>query len=83
MFNIGMIKENQEHDHMMATMATNIAILTKKLTETEVKKLESTSARPMAHHCSHDPPWKAACGHVALQHGACYGGVHCSMLTSV
>ncbi|MCE0480534.1 hypothetical protein HAX54_037475 [Datura stramonium] len=34
-----LMKDNQERDQMMATMATNIALLTKKLIESEIKKV--------------------------------------------
>ncbi|MCE0481259.1 hypothetical protein HAX54_038855, partial [Datura stramonium] len=33
-----LMKKNQDHDQMMAAMETNIALLTKKLIEDEVKK---------------------------------------------
>ncbi|MCD9559762.1 hypothetical protein HAX54_018011, partial [Datura stramonium] len=48
-----LMKENQEHDQMLATMDTNIAILTKKLTESEAKKMhainETTNGVPYDH----------------------------------
>ncbi|MCD7453778.1 hypothetical protein HAX54_022114, partial [Datura stramonium] len=33
-----LMKENQEREQMMAAMATNLALLTKKFTKNEVKK---------------------------------------------
>ncbi|MCD7466774.1 hypothetical protein HAX54_003787, partial [Datura stramonium] len=36
-----LMKKNQDRDQMMAVIATNIALLTKKLTEFEVKKVHA------------------------------------------